>query len=104
MDSNTSGFTPTNVTSFAWQIGGYAGGTNTTSDLYIVSSDNIGTDITTNKIIRVRLKNTTSNTTGKIYYTTTNDISWSDSKSVSFAIAANSDYTEYAIDMSSVSG
>ncbi len=89
-----------NVGGFTWQTGGYIGGNVTGPDPFLVSPDNLGIDAANHTIIKVKLKNGTSNTTGQIYFTTTSDTNWSEAKSVTFPIHANdSNYTEYSIDM-----
>lgn len=104
-DGNNEGWTA------AWHIsdlntsGGYMTGTITGSDPYLYSADNLGIDITNNKIIKIRLKNNTSYTTASFYFVTNSDNSFSESKKKTFSIIANdADYTEYTIDMSNVFG
>ncbi|MNQ98992.1 hypothetical protein D3C85_1147120 [compost metagenome] len=93
------------MTSFGWQSSGFIGGTNASSDPYITSADAIGTPITSNKIIRIKMKNSTSGTSAKLYFTTTTNTSYDEAKSKSFTIKANdANYTEYIIDMSNVPG
>ncbi len=103
-NEDTEGFTSKNIQEFGWQTGGYVGGINASSDPYMVSADKISTNINVNKTIRIRLKNDTLSTTGKIYFTTTSDTAWSESKAMSFLITANSDFIEYTIDMSGTLG
>lgn len=104
-DGDTCGFTPRNVTGFSWQEGGYVGGTNASSDPYMVSANDIGTDISTNKQIIIKLKNSSSSTIGRVYFTTSMSTAFDEAKSKSFTIIANDpNYTEYTINMSSVSG
>lgn len=93
------------VSGFGWQVGGCIGGNVVGVDPRIISPDNLGTDITNNKLVRVKMKNSTSNTTGQIYFTTTGDTAWNEVKSKTFTIIANdANYTEYVIDMSTVPG
>jgi hypothetical protein len=103
--STTESWTaPNHVSGFAWQTGGYVGGTVTGGDPYLVSGDNLGVAITNNKIIKVKLKNSTSATTGQIYFITNADGAWNEAKHKDFSINANSNYTEYTIDTSTVAG
>src|SRR4030095_3435963 len=92
------------ITNLGWQSGGYIGGTITGNDPYFYSADNLNIDITNNKFIKVRLKNTTPSTSAQIFFITTMNANFDEAKSKVFPITANSDYTEYTIDMSSVSG
>ncbi|MGG1516284.1 hypothetical protein ABE504_12770 [Paenibacillus oryzisoli] len=103
--SNTESFTAANVSGFGWQSGGFIGGTNGSSDPYIVSADNLGVNLTNNKIMKIKMKNSTTGTSGKIYFTTNSSTSFDEAKSKTFTVTANDgNYTEYAIDMSSVAG
>lgn len=91
----------TNVSGFGWQAGGYVGGTITATDPNILSVDNVDADIVNNKIVKIRMKNSTSSTTGQIYFTTYADTTWNETKHKDFTIIANDPfYTEYYIDMS----
>ena len=104
--SNTESWTaPNQISGFAWQTGGYVGGTVTGGDPYMVSGDGLGVAITNNKIIKVRLKNSTSASSGQIYFITNADPVWNEAKHKDFTINANdANYTEYTIDMSTVAG
>ncbi|MDF2923759.1 MAG: hypothetical protein K0R57_2673 [Paenibacillaceae bacterium] len=103
---NTEGWSGNgHVSGFGWQTGGYAGGSITGIDPFIMSPDNIGTDITGNKLVTVRMKNGTSSTIGQLYFTTAADSVWNGTKSKAFTIKANDEgYTEYTVDMSTVPG
>ncbi len=92
--------------SFAWQTGGYVGGTYAGSgDPQIFSSNNLGLDISNAKTIEIRMKNSTSTTSADIYFVTSADTTWNQAKNKSFSITANDpNYTTYSIDMSTVSG
>ena len=85
---------------------GYMSGTITGSDPNLVSSNNLGINITysNNQIVKIRMRNSTSDTTASLYYITNADTTYDETKKVTFSIIANdSDYTEYTIDMSNVS-
>ncbi len=53
--------------------------------------------------VTVRLRNGTPSSTAQLFFTTTDDQTWSGSKSKRIDIAPNSPYTEYTFDMSDVS-
>jgi hypothetical protein len=89
------------VSSFGWQAGGYVGGDSYGGDPYIHSAENLGFDITNNKFIKVKFKNTSASTAAQIYFITTTDGLWNEAKHKDFIVIANSDYTEYTVDMSS---
>lgn len=103
IDGYTEGWTAQNqITSFNVN-GGYLGGTVTGRDPYASSSKNPGVNITNHKMVRIRLKNSTSSNTGQIYFTTDADTGWSEAKHKDFNIVANdSGYTEYVVDMGTV--
>ncbi|HEY9060640.1 MAG TPA: hypothetical protein VIO64_09085 [Pseudobacteroides sp.] len=95
------------VSSFEWQIGGYAGGSLPSNDPQLRSPDNLDFNIDSNKTIVIRMKNGTSAQRGKIFFTASLDKSgsWNEAKSRVFNIEANDpDYRDYIIDMSGVSG
>jgi len=92
------------VNGFSWQTGGYVGGTIIGTDPQIVSGTNLGIDITSHKIIKIKLKNGTASATGQIFFITNADGVYNAAKHKDFAIQPNSDYTEYTIDMSTVAG
>ncbi|WP_183530821.1 hypothetical protein, partial [Paenibacillus baekrokdamisoli] len=103
--STAEGWKGTNhVSGFGWQSGGYVGGSITEGDPQIMSGSNLGVDISNNKIIKVKLKNSTTSTLGQIFFKTNADGTWDNAKHKDFAIVANSDFTEYTIDMSTVAG
>jgi len=81
--------------------GGFAGGIFANGDPYMVSPDNMGVNITTNKWVLIRFRNLSAATTAKIYFSTTASTTFSEAKSVSFSVnpydAAD---TEYVVDMS----
>ena len=90
------------VGDFTYKAGGYIGGT-VLDDAKITSAENLNVSITDNKIVRIKLRNDTSATNGKLYFMTDDDTSWSDKKSVEFSINAHDTaYTEYIIDMTNI--
>jgi hypothetical protein len=85
--------------------GGYLNLTVTGADPSISSPDNLNIDITKTSILKVKFKNQTSSNVGCIYFTTTEDSTFTQAKAKTFAITPNdSNYTEYTIDMSDVYG
>lgn len=103
--SDTEGWTATNqVTGLSWQAGGYLGGTFAGTDPYITSNDNLSINITNQKFLSIRLKNSSAMTGAQIYFITSTDQVWNGVKFNQFAIQANSDFTTYHIDMSGVAG
>jgi len=69
-------------------------------DPYMHSPDHLGLSASTDKYVRIRLKNNTTSAAGMIFFTTTTDTVWDASKYVQFTLLPNSDYSEYQIDMS----
>ncbi|MCQ6562970.1 discoidin domain-containing protein [Paenibacillus mendelii] len=104
--STTEDWTAINdISGFSWQSGGYVGGTVTGTDPSILSAAGLGTNLSDNKKIKVRMKNSTSSTLGQIYFATSADPYMSEAKHKDFTIiASDSGYTEYVIDMSTVPG
>lgn len=100
--NNTENWSVANVSNFVHVSGGYVTGNLVNKDPQMISPDNLGIEIgsNSNKIIRIRMKNTTSRTRAKIYFET-NTLPMHESRTAVFNIVANSDYTEYVIDMSS---
>ncbi|MCX7920518.1 MAG: carbohydrate binding domain-containing protein [Clostridia bacterium] len=95
---------PNNISGIA-PSGGYLNATISGGDSNIKSRNNLDIDLSNNKYIRVRYKNSTAGTAAKMYFTTTSDTAWNEAKAMSFAINANdSNYTEYVLDMSNLSG
>jgi hypothetical protein len=90
------------IPDFSWQAGGYAGGTFTGPDPEIITPDNLGIDITNNKVIKIKMQNFTSSSSAEFYFTTKTNNKW---QSKTFAIIPNDPiYREYLVDMSNVSG
>jgi RHS repeat-associated protein len=90
------------VSNFGWQSGGYIGGNITGIDPSILSPNNLGLDISTEKYVKVRFKNATGSTSAQLFFTTNASQAFSEGKSKVFPIIPNSDYTEYVIDMSAL--
>jgi hypothetical protein len=107
-DVDKQGWTATNhVSGFGWESDGGANsvsGTITGGDSQIMSPDNLGVKVASEKTIQVRLKNTSSATQSAFCFITNADTTWNASKCKVFNITANSGYTEYAVDMTGVSG
>ncbi|MBS1663255.1 MAG: cellulase family glycosylhydrolase [Bacteroidetes bacterium] len=78
----------------------------TGTDPLIMSPGNLGISTpSAYKYIRINMKNSSSVTSARIFFTTNADTSWSQAKSKSFAIAANNQYyASYIIDMSTITG
>lgn len=105
-NSNTESWTAnTQVNTFAYQTGGYVGGSVAGTSAQITSEANLGVDINSNKFIKIRMKNNTAATSAKVYFTTNSDATWNTAKSKSIAISANDqNYKEYTIDMTGMTG
>ncbi|NBC70852.1 hypothetical protein GT003_17775 [Paenibacillus sacheonensis] len=73
------------------------------SDPYILSPGSIGVSAS-NGHLYLRLQNNTSSTNLQVYFQNTGDSGFTEAHSKTFSINANSGYTTYDIDMSSVSG
>lgn len=97
----TAGQHISGLTQTPW-VGNFVGGKITGPDAYINSADNLSTVLLGSRYVVVRLKNTTAQTIGEIYFTTTDDPVWNSTKQLSFPIQPYSDYVTYTIDMSTV--
>lgn len=72
----------------------------TDRDPYIYSPDDLGIDIDKNKIIKIRMKQTTTCQEGKVYFITEDDTKWNEAKARSMRIKYNDgEYAEYYVDM-----
>lgn len=102
--NNAQGWTTGNVT--ATVTGGSFNLTTTSTDPLIISPDAL--DITasgTYKYVQISMKNNTSVTSARIFFTTTADTNWTQAKSRSFPIGPNTTaYSNYIVDMSTVAG
>ncbi len=95
---------PNGISGFAWQTGGYVGGTISGGDPKIFSPSGLSVNITSNKTVKIRYKNTTPSTIVYLFFMTGADTGFTAGKSTSFNAVANSGYIEYTLDMSSVPG
>ena len=98
---------PNNVSGFGWTSDGgrgTIGGTLTGNDSQLLSESNLSVPTGSNKSVTIRLKNTTSATTARLWFITNADTTWNTTKSKTVAITANSSYTNYTFDMTGVSG
>ncbi|HTI09847.1 MAG TPA: cellulase family glycosylhydrolase, partial [Puia sp.] len=103
-NGDLQGWTAGNAT--ATVSGGSLNLTTTSTDPLIMSPDNLNiSGPATYKFVHVVMKNNSSVTSGRIFFTTTTDATWSQAKSKGFTISANtSNYVEYIVDMSTVAG
>jgi len=84
---------------------GYLGVTVTGSHPAIISPDNINIDITKSCIIKIKCRNSTSSSSGAIYFTTTDDTTFKVEKALGFALnPSDANYTEYTVNMAGVYG
>lgn len=96
---------PVNIKGFCWGNGGFGGGTITDRNSSITSDASRGINISECKIIKVRMKNSTSGNKGKFYFVTDADRKWDESKSMIFKIVPNDTrYREYTIDLKNIKG
>lgn len=94
---------PTGTSNFGWQVGGTIGATVTGGSARVFSPTAQSINITSNKIIKLRYKNSTASTMGYLYFMTGSDTAFGGSgKIMSVALASNSNYTEYTIDASNI--
>jgi|GEM_PF-970270 len=102
---DTEGWTAgNNISGFAWQTGGYIGGSITGTDAYINSAGSLNINIDTRKYLTLRIKNSSPQSIGQIYFITNSDNVWNNDKHIDFYMTPNSDFTVYTIDMSSIGG
>ena len=73
--------------------------TSSSSDPRVFSPDNLRVNASAVPTVSVRMNNATTDTSGKIYFVTAADPSFSESKSVAFTVAASSGYTTYNVNM-----
>jgi RHS repeat-associated protein len=84
---------------FAWQPGGTIGGTITGNPAEILSAASLNVNVTNNKTLKMRYKNSSPGISVYIYYMTGDDTGFSGSKIAVFHPAANSGFTEYTLTM-----
>ena len=101
---NAEGWTAGNAT--VTVSGGSLNLTTTTTDPLLLSPDNLAiTAPGTYKYVQVNLKNNSSVTSARIFFTTTADTNWTQAKSKSFTISANTAaFSSYLVDMSTIAG
>lgn len=76
----------------------------TGSDPYIHSPDNLNLSSADYKYIRIRIKNVTSGNTLQVYWITTTDTVWNETKHTDLnVIPNNNEFKEYVVDLSKVS-
>jgi hypothetical protein len=74
----------------------------TGDDPFMHSPDNLNILAATHRLIKIRMKNNTGDTGSGIYFTTTTNTGFSETKLVKYSIKPNdTDFTEYVVDMGS---
>ncbi len=100
---DTEGWTGNSQVSGLTQNKGFLEGTIAGTDPCLLSRDGYAIDASLYKVIKVRLKNATAGTSAKVFFITTTDGSYSESKGKDFPLVVNdTGYTEYTLDMSTV--
>ncbi|MCU6794024.1 glycoside hydrolase family 99-like domain-containing protein [Paenibacillus sp. WQ 127069] len=80
--------------------GGYYSGTSSGNDPGILSPDALGISAEENPYIHVRMKNSTNDMAGKIYFITEKDPAWKEVMGVDFYVNPNDgNYTDYYVPM-----
>jgi hypothetical protein len=74
--------------------------TSTGTDPRIQSPDQLHLNAASATTVTIRMSNATSSTVGRVYFTTPSSPTASESQSVPFAVAPNSGYTSYTVNMS----
>ncbi|WP_256010343.1 hypothetical protein [Desertivirga xinjiangensis] len=94
------------VNSFGWSAspGNSIAGKITGADAFMLSDNNLNVGLSNCRYVVLRIKNSSPQTIGQIYFTTSTDLAWNNAKQVSFALNPYSDFTTYTIDMSTVPG
>lgn len=107
-DADTMGWTaPNHVSGFRWaNERGDKGlsGELTGNDSRLLSRNNLRLSIGSNRMLHVRMRNSSDSRLAHVYFITSADRTWNETKSRSFAITARSGYLTYNLDMSGVSG
>jgi hypothetical protein len=99
-DTDDGGWTVAKQVYGAQAGGGYYNGTSTGSDPGIHSPDNLGVSAALNPYLHIRMKNSTGDVAGKIYFITEKDQAWKEAKGVDFLVKPNdSGYTDYYVPM-----
>jgi len=79
--------------------GGYLDFASTGSDPFLVSPDGLNIPAGDYRKVKIRWKNSTSSTTGQLFFSTTSDPTFTEAKSAAISIQANdTGYTEYTFD------
>lgn len=102
--ADAEGWTPENdISDFGRNNAGKIGGALSGNDAFILSGNSIGYNLGTEKLIRIGISNSSTNTVGQVYFTTTASTGWSEDKRKDFTMVANSSLTNYTINMADVS-
>ena len=103
-DNSTEGWTAAHdIAGYGWKSGGYIGGRITGMDPYIFSPGNLQVNVTVNKYVKVRMKNSSNSTAAQIYFVTSTSTIWGEANHKDFPIIANDPgYTDYVVDMSGI--
>lgn len=95
---NTEGWTPYNSGANGVDCGRFMIYT-PNNDPIIVSSDNLSVDAFNSPYIIIRMASNNTDTSGKIYFTTTTDTTWNETKAVSFTVINDNNYHLYYVPM-----
>ena len=97
---STHGFEAKNALTPLKVSDGAMNATITDRDPYFYSPDDLGIDMDKNKIIKIRMKQTTDCMEGRIYFITEDDTKWNEAKAKSVYIKYNDgEYVDYYVDM-----
>ncbi|MEC0229592.1 glycoside hydrolase family 99-like domain-containing protein [Paenibacillus alba] len=99
-DGDTQGWTVAKQVYHVSVSGGHYSGTSTGSDPGIHSPAGLGLSAEDNPYIHIRMKNSSSDTAGQIYFITETDKTWNEAKGIGLFIKPNdSGYTDYYVPM-----
>ncbi|RXZ80395.1 hypothetical protein EBB07_18735 [Paenibacillaceae bacterium] len=99
-DGDLEGWTVDKQVANVTVAGGYYSGTSTGNDPGILSPDGLRVSAEENPYIHIRMKNSTNDMAGRIYFITEQDKAWTEAKGVDFYVKANdSNYTDYYVAM-----
>jgi RHS repeat-associated protein len=98
-DTSVEGWTegPVGISGFTWQSNGTVYADLIGSDPKIFSPTGLNLNITNNKVIKIRYKNTTSATLAQLFFMTDSDVGFTAEKVITFTPTANSGYIEYTL-------
>ncbi|MEK3911364.1 glycoside hydrolase family 99-like domain-containing protein [Paenibacillus sp. FSL H7-0331] len=83
--------------------GGYYSGTSTGNDPGILSPDSLGISAEENPYLHIRMKNSTADMAGKVYFITEKDQVWKEAMAVDFYVNNyDSNYSDYYVPMWSI--